>query len=290
MSLRGKFNLVMASGFLVGLMLAGVLIDILSESSARRAVLSEAAVMMGQANATIHYTDTQVSPLLTRSLKVQFIPQAIPFFAAQRTFDQVSKDLPDYTFRQPVRNPTNPADRPALWESDIIQTLSAQPSLQSLITERRTTAGRILSYSQPIRVSSPDCLACHSTPQTAPPSMIDVYGSENGFGWKLGELVGAEIVSVPEHVALTRGRHSLYVMMGTLLAVFAVMMILVNLLLQRFIIAPIGRISRVADEVSLGNMDVPEFELAGRDEIATLSTSFNRMRRSLAAAFRLLED
>ena len=32
-------------------------------------------------------------------------------------------------------------------------------------------------------------------------------------------------------------------------------------------------------------MDAPELELAGRDEIAILSVSFNRMRRSLAAAF-----
>jgi HAMP domain-containing protein len=290
MSLRKKFNLVMAIAFLVGLVLAGVLMNVLSERSARRAVLSEAAIMMGQANATIHYTDTQVSPLLSRSMKVQFIPQAIPFFAAQRTFDNLSKNFPDYTFRQPARNPTNPADRPAPWENDIIQTLGAQPKLQSLVTERQTAAGRILSYSQPVRVSSSDCLSCHSTPQAAPPSMIDAYGSENGFGWKLGDLVGAQIVSVPERVALMRARHSLYAVMGGLFAVFAVMMVLINLLLHRYIITPIGRISRVADEVSLGNMDAPEFELTGRDEIATLSVSFNRMRRSLAAAFRMLED
>ena len=53
--------------------------DALSENTARRGVLSEAAIMMGQADATIHYTDTQVSPLLSRSMKVQFIPQDIPF-------------------------------------------------------------------------------------------------------------------------------------------------------------------------------------------------------------------
>lgn len=290
MSLRLKFNLVMATAFLIGLLLAGQLVNVLSERTARRAVLSEAAIIMGQANATIHYTDAQVSPLLAHAMKVQFLPQSVPFFAAQRTFDQLSENFPDYSFRQPTRNPTNPVDRPASWENDIISRLTALPKLQSLVTERQTAAGRILSYSQPVRVSSPDCLSCHSTPQAAPPSMIDVYGSSNGFGWKLGDLVGAEIVSVPERVSLSRAHQSLWGIMTGLTIVFAMMMALLNLLLHLFIIVPIRRISRVADEISLGNMEAPEFETPGDDEIGSLSLSFNRMRRSLVAAFRLLDD
>jgi protein-histidine pros-kinase len=290
MSLRLKFNLVMMTGFLIGLLLAALLVNGLSQRIARRAVLSEAAIMMGQANATIHYTDTQVSPLLNNAMKVQFIPEAIPFFAAQRTFDRLSQQFPDYSFRQPTLNPTNPVDRPAPWERDIISTLGSQPRLTSLITERKTAAGEILSYSQPVRVSSQSCLSCHSMPQAAPAAMIDVYGSGNGFGWKMGDLVGAETVSVPERRAFSRARQSLYSIMGGLFAVFAVMMVLLNLLLHLFIIVPIRRISRIADEVSLGNMDAPEFEASGEDEIGSLSLSFNRMRRSLAAAFRMLEE
>jgi len=289
-SLRVKFNLVMAATFLVGLILAGVLLDVLSVRAARRGVLSEAAIMMGAADATIHYTDRQVAPLLSRSMKLQFIPQAIPFYAAQQSFDALARNFPDYSFRQPVKNPTNPNDKPAPWEDDIIRQLAAAPKDGSLVTERQTQGGTILSLSRPVRVQSPDCLACHSTPQAAPPTMVDVYGSDHGYGWKLGELVGAEVVSVPERVELLRARHSLYVVMGGLAAVFLVMTGLINLLLQRFIIKPIGRISQTADAVSLGNMDAPEVELTGRDEIATLSVSFNRMRRSLAAAFRLLEE
>jgi protein-histidine pros-kinase len=36
-------------------------------------------------------------------------------------------------------------------------------------------------------------------------------------------------------------------------------------------------------------MDAPEFAERGRDEIASLGASFNRMRRSLANALKLLE-
>ena len=290
MSLRIKFNIVMLTAFLAGLVLAAVFLNDFSERSARKAILSEADLMMGQVNATIHYTDAQISPLLAKPMAVQFLPQAIPFYAAQQTFDRLAKDFPDYTFRQPTVNPTNPSDRPLPWEADIIQALIAEPTLPSLVTERTTEAGKILSFSRPIKVDSKECLTCHSTPDVAPPSMIDVYGRNNGFGWKLGSIVGAETVSVPERVALAEARRSLYVIMGSLSVVFAIMLVLLNLMLHLFIIKPVRRVSALADEVSLGNMDVPEFDADGKDEIGSLSRSFNRMRRSLTAALHLLEE
>jgi HAMP domain-containing protein len=280
----------MLTAFLAGLALAAVLLNTFSQRAARRVVMSEAALMMGQVNATIHYTAVQVSPLLAGRVKEQFLPQAIPFYAAQQTFDRMAASFPDYTFRQPTVNPTNPSDRPVSWEASIIDALVAQPKLDSLVTERSTAAGTILSFAQPIRVDSKECLECHSTPEAAPTSMIDVYGRDNGFGWKLGSTVGAEVVSVPERVALEQGRQSLYPIMGSVVVVFAVMLALLNLMLHVFIIRPVRRISALADEVSLGNMGVPEIDDSGKDEIGSLSRSFNRMRRSLAAALRLLEE
>ena len=290
MSLRIKFNIVMVAALLAGLALAAFFLDALTQRSARRGVISEATVMMGHVDATIHYTDSQVSPLLFKSMNVQFLPQSIPFYAAQQTFNALAVNFPDYSFRQPATNPTNPSDRPADWEAHIIDGLLAQPKLTSLITERDTAAGRVLSYAQPVRVGSPSCLSCHSTPEAAPASMIDVYGRNNGFGWKLGSIVGAEIVSVPETVALTRARRNLYAIMTALAVVFAVMLVLLNLMLHLFIIVPVRHVSRLADEVSLGDMNSPELSDLGRDEIGSLSRSFNRMRRSLAAALRLLEE
>lgn len=289
MSLRVKFNVVMLAAFIVGLLLAAVFVDQLTKASARTGVLSEAALMMGEVDANVHYTDAQVAPLLLKQMQVQFLPQAIPFYAAQQTLDTLTRSFPGYTFRQPTLNPTNPSDRPVGWEAGIIDTMLARPQLQSLVTERSTAAGRILSYSQPIRVSS-SCLACHSTPAAAPASMIDVYGSDNGFGWKLGSIIGAEVVSVPEQISLTRARHNLYSIMATLFFVFLTMLVLLNAMLHFFIISPVQRVSKLADEVSLGNMDVAELDVSGQDEIGSLSRSFNRMRRSLATALKLLEE
>jgi HAMP domain-containing protein len=289
MSLRVKFNVVMLASFITGLVVAAIFLDRLTNADARTGVLSEAALMMGEADATVHYNDSQVAPLLLKQTQVQFLPQAIPFYAAQQTLDTLTKSFPGYTFRQPALNPTNPLDRPAAWEMRIINTMLAQPQLRSLVTDRPTATGRVLSYSKPIRVTS-SCLACHSTPTVAPASMVDVYGADNGFGWTPGSIVGAEVVSVPEQLSLRQARHNLYSIMAVLCLVFLMMLILLNSMLHFFIIAPVRRVSRLADEVSLGNMDVAELDGSRSDEIGSLSRSFNRMRRSLAAALKLLEE
>jgi protein-histidine pros-kinase len=48
--------------------------------------------------------------------------------------------------------------------------------------------------------------------------------------------------------------------------------------------------SVIADDVSRGKMDAPEFGEHGEDEIGVLATSFNRMRRSLEKAMKMLDE
>jgi protein-histidine pros-kinase len=48
--------------------------------------------------------------------------------------------------------------------------------------------------------------------------------------------------------------------------------------------------SEAANEISTGNMDIPEFPDKGRDEMALLAKSFNRMRRSLQKAISLIDE
>ena len=119
--------------------------------------------------------------------------------------------------------------------------------------------------------------------------MVKLYGAVNGFGWKDGETVGAQIVSVPMTVALDKADRAFRTFISSLVAVFAIAFVLLNLALSRLIIHPIVRMARAAGQVSTGSFDVPEFSVTGRDEVAVLAVSFNRLRRSLEKAMRLLE-
>ncbi|WP_075291379.1 c-type heme family protein [Pararhizobium arenae] len=290
MKLRLKFNLVMISVMALGLILAWFLAEEITQREAKRSVMAQAAAIMGTANAVRHYTGAQVRPLLKNQMESQFLPQSVPFYAAQQTFQGLTEKFPEYVFRLPTKNPTNPADAPSTWEAELIATFAGKPSLAEIVVEREEQGREILSYAQPITVDDKSCLQCHSTPEAAPSSMIDTYGPSNGFGWKLGETVGAQLVSVSKEIPRQRARENLLQMMAALASVFFVMLVVVNLLLHISILRPVQRMSRLAEEISLGNMTVPEFSTSGRDEISSLGVSFNRMRRSLVTAMVMLGD
>jgi hypothetical protein len=52
-----------------------------------------------------------------------------------------------------------------------------------------------------VTITDQACLTCHSTAAAAPAALIQTYGSANGFGWKLNETIGAQILSVPNQVS-----------------------------------------------------------------------------------------
>ena len=289
MKLQTKFNLSLSAAFVVGLALAAAFAFKISDDTARRDVLHEAALMASEGEGASRYTDQEVAPLLTKA-GTGFAPQSIPFLAAQDQFRRVQKDWPDYSYKDAALNPTDPADKAADWEASLINRFRADPNLKRIVSQRETPSGPVLSLSKPIRIADPTCLQCHSTPDKAPPGMVALYGTAGGFGWKLNEAVGAQIVSVPMSVALGRAQKSFLFFLGGLSLVFLITMVALNVLLRLMVVQPAREIARMADEVSLGKADVPEYTPKGKDEIASLADSFNRMRRSLANAMKLLGD
>lgn len=119
--------------------------------------------------------------------------------------------------------------------------------------------------------------------------MISLYGPANGFGWKHNEIVGAQIISVPMAVPLAKADAAFRTFLTSLVAVFLLAFVVLNITLSVMVIRPIVRMSRAADEISTGNLQIPEFSVNSKDEIGVLATSFNRLRRSLEKAMKLLE-
>jgi len=104
------------------------------------------------------------------------------------------------------------------------------------------------------------------------------------------EIVGAQVVSVPMEVPLARARSMLQTYMLSMLGIFAFLFVALNIMVHIFVTRRIVRMSRLADEVSLGKFNDEEFEVKGSDELSTLARSFARMRSSLASAMKMLEE
>jgi protein-histidine pros-kinase len=120
--------------------------------------------------------------------------------------------------------------------------------------------------------------------------MLKIYGEANGFGWKHNEIVGAQVVSVPMDVPLRSAERTFTTFMTSLAGVFVVVFIVLNVMLSLLIVRPIRRMSEDADKISTGDFGVPEFKDRGKDEVAVLGSSFNRMRRSLEKAMQMIGE
>jgi protein-histidine pros-kinase len=289
MGLRTKFNLAVLAAFVIGFCVIGLLLKTVLEQEARSEALQNARVMMSAANAVRHYTAETVAPLTGTERDGKFLPASVPAFAAQTTFRSLRAEYPDYFYKEAALNPTNALDRANEWEAALINAFRETPFQSELVTERQTVAGAALTLARPIAITDGACLACHSQPSAAPRAMIADYGSDRGFGWRLNEVIGAQVISLPLATALAKAHQSLFLFLGILTGIFLLMLAILNVLLHYLVIKPVIRMSQIANDVSHGNMEAEDFTVPGRDEIASLSASFNRMRRSLASALRLLD-
>jgi len=130
-------------------------------------------------------------------LDTEFHPQSVPAFAATQIFGYLREKFPDYFYKEATLNPTNPRNHATDWEADLVNQFRAGSLQTEFIGNRETPTGPSLFLARAIKVNNVSCLECHSTPDKAPPEMIKLYGTANGFSWKLDDVIGAQIVSVP---------------------------------------------------------------------------------------------
>jgi HAMP domain-containing protein len=234
------------------------------------------------------YTANEIIPLLAAGVQNDFPPQSIPFYAATQNFLRLRQRHPDFTYKEASLNPTNPRDRAADWEADIIQRFRNDVHAEEVVGDRDTPMGKSLYLARPIRYES-GCAGCHSAPSAAPKSLIARYGGNNGFGWQTEQIVGAQVVSVPYASAVANADKVFRTLMISMVAAFAAAFLVVNAVLYVLVVRPVRKIARVADQVSLGDMSAEDFPKGGAAEISSVSRSFNRMRTSLEKALRMLE-
>jgi len=291
MRLLAKFNLIFTLVFGAGLAGAGYVSYWFLQQNAREEVVQQARMMMEAMHSARDYTIKQVRPLLEadQARDRSFLPQTVPAFAATETFSYLRVRYPDYEYKEATLNPTNLRDRAVDWEADVINEFRNHAGRVELIGEREAAMGRSLFLARPIR-ADPPCLQCHDRPKGAPAAMIRRYGTANGFGWKAGDVVGAQVVSVPMAVPIRMADAAFRVMILYMGAVFLVALIVLDVVLVLTITRPAARLSAMADKISLGDFTVAELPVKGKDEISALADSFNRMRRSLERAMKMLEE
>ncbi len=291
LKLGTKFNLMLLLIFFTGILISGIALSAVLNKSAEDQVTAKAQILIQTMNSVRNYTSTQVNPELAARLETEtdFLPQTVPGYSAREVFENLrtNKSYSDFFYKEATLNPTNLRDKSDTFETDLVQRFRGEANTKELSGFRSFPGGDLFYIARPIAIKQQACLRCHSTPEAAPKSMITTYGRDNGFGWQLNEIVGAQIVSVPAKEVINTARQSLVLVMLAVAVVFRITMLLINLLLTHTVIKPLNRMAVVAHDVSTGQM-AAEFQQDSHDEIGILAAAFNRMKLSLAMAMELL--
>ena len=287
-----KFNLILLVIFGAGALLIAHYSYAFLIGNANREVMQQAKLMMASAQSVRDYTTTDLSPLLTQlpGHRVRFLAETVPAYGATTTFNTLRKSYPDYDYKEATLNPTNLRDRATDWEADVIRNLANHPGLQETTGERDSANGKSLYLAHPIAINNASCLQCHSVPSAAPKAMLTVYGPNNGFGWKQGEIVGAQIISIPTALPVAIADQAFHRLLFFLGLTLVLTILALDAGVYWLVIRPLKLVSDTADKVSKGAKNLPPLPVSGSDEIATVTSSFNRMQLSLTKALKMLDE
>ena len=290
LKLGKKFTILLLLVFALGVVFSGVALATVLNRNAENEITSKAMMLVGTMNSVRNYTDSQVKPELNNKLGAEFLPQVVPAYSARAVFENLRADkaFSDFFYKEATLNPTNLRDRADDFEAAIVQRFIRETNLKELRGFRSLPGGDFFYIARPLTVSDSSCLECHSTPDAAPKSMIERYGAVNGFGWKLNQIVTAQIISVPASTVFQSARQSFLLIMGIVAGIFATAILMVNFWLKRYVVRPLNRMARVAEAVSMGDADA-DFERTSNDEVGSLAEAFTRMKTSLAMAMKMLE-
>ena len=239
MGLLVKFNVVLIILFCSGVGFIAHHVKGLTDKNALQSVTHEAQLLLEQMIALRKYTVSEISPLLRAGgYEDSFHAQSVPAYAATQVANLFKENRSEYNYKEAVFNPTNPRDNAAPWEEKIINRFIEDESLTKLVGKRLINRTKVLYIAQPIKINNAGCLVCHSVPEAAPESMIEQYGKRRGFGWKLGEIVGIQMMTVPftlpDEVANKTFKEILIILVG----VFIFLLLALNALFYALVVSP----------------------------------------------------
>ncbi len=287
-----KLTILLLMVFTIGVSMSGVALANILNNSAQNEITSKAVMLISTMLSVRDYTSTQITPELKEKSAAEFLPQTIPSYSAREVFEKLrasDEAYKEFFYKEATLNPTNLRDKADTFEAPLVEKFRQDVNVKELRGFYDSPSGKLFYIARPIHILKESCLQCHSTPEVAPKTMVERYGAVNGFGWKLNDIVGAQIISVPATTVLKNARQSFVLLIGVFVFIFATTILVVNFWLKRYVVRPLNRMAKVAEAVSMGDT-AAEFERTSNDEVGSLAETFARMKMSLTMAMQRLDQ
>jgi HAMP domain-containing protein len=285
-SISSKFNQSLLSLFLILVLVMIPIMYYLTKTQVLAQANKELTLLVDMVKSVRNVVREDTRPHFTP--KGEFFPIVVSSTVMAKTVaSKFARLRPEYYIKIFADNPLNLEDLPDQLEKELLQRFRQNKGLKSIVETGIIQGQQYLLSSAPA-VAKKGCLLCHGDPARAPLAISKKYGTQSGYGWTVGDVVGGSAVGVPlANINAIAVQRTLYAL-AVLALVFGILYLYINAIVRRSIIVPLKDIADKAHKISRG--DLGNAVSSDRDdEIGELANSFEMMRRSFISLVRRIK-
>ncbi|MBD2325812.1 DUF3365 domain-containing protein [Alkalinema sp. FACHB-956] len=289
LSLRLKFIAVIGLCLVVSVAVGTWYLEGIQSNTFEQEARSRSEIVLNFGEANRKFVSKDLRPAI-EAYTSDFVLEAMSAtFSTRRIFEYFNELLPEYLYRQPTLNPLNPTDQADDFETQIIQNFQNDRSLKETTGYRTLNHQEAFYIAKPIQVES-SCLKCHWSPDTAPAKLVEKYGRNQGYGWKVGDIISTLMIYVPTQDLRANQAALTHTVLTTFAALAIVLIGLIYIFFDRLVNRRLQSMIRVMGQVAATPNSTTRLHDRSQDELGLLAQSFNRMAHSLEGAYTDLEE
>ena len=289
--LRNQLNLIMILLFVLGVCISGFVLSNILHKQAEAEVTYRGEALMNMVSGIRSYTSDYIEKNLSKKMssKDEFMAETVPAYAARKIFASFmeKEKFAQYSYKEAALNPTNLDDTADEFEAQLIESFIKDATRHKISGYCLKSGQKFYFISYPMKMEEASCLQCHSTPAVAPQQMLEIYGDKNGFGWQLDQIVAAQTIYLPAGYIDWIVKEKIKIFLPVLGGFFAVIILIINFLINRKVVKPITQLTKVAKKLSdRRSLNLEELKL---ENLAKLSKRGDESGQ-LAKAFQYMAE
>lgn len=251
-------------------------------------VYQNTEIFIGTASATRNYVKDVLRPHMVELLSPDaFVPEAMSTsFVSRKVLNGLHDRFPDFAYKRAAHNPKNPVNMADSFEMEKLRWFGKNPDSDEWhgIIEKNNRA--YFTRMKAIYAET-QCLKCHGRPEQAPDALKEIYGSENGYNFKVGDVVAADTIYIPVDVSFFKIKETAWLMfLSAATALFFLLGFFV-LLFNRTVVTDLKGVLASFRSISGQEVAEPRLELKGQvDELEQMKWAFE----DVASDLRLTHD
>lgn len=182
---------------------SALLIFFNEKRSLENSAYAQTELVMAAVDAAREYVRYTLRPKMSETFGQDFfmMESMSTSYVGRAVMDRFQDSIPDFDYRRVSINARNPDSEANAMEKEMIAYFRRNQDADNWQGLLKTEQDAFYRRFKPVYFDQ-SCMRCHGDPSDAPRDLLDIYGSERGFGHYAGELAGVIAVGVPVDSAL----------------------------------------------------------------------------------------